>query len=275
MKTNRFKKPPVKPELRLEWLRRNEEYGESPPQIAKADHYDVRTVRKQLEIARQERERREARFVVMRQALEKHYADLVGFAKQLDLALTSDLPISSTLKTHPMWIALKEHMPRSSMWRGLAKWDVLCENLAQLEEQARDPIKTMIEEKSPLPFAKAADQVGLGDGIIQVLAFHLKAKAKGEHGLDYSNGFIAESWDDKATVLRIGWYGLGTIPNEMVNAIKGMVIELFEQAVPLEEHEQMKILATDRDRIKQSLREELQIIILRRIVPGRCRFCPI
>ncbi len=52
---SRIKKPAVRPELRREWLRRNETEGESPPEIAKQDGYDVRTVRKQIEIERQER----------------------------------------------------------------------------------------------------------------------------------------------------------------------------------------------------------------------------
>jgi len=110
--TRRIKKPAVRPELRREWLRRNETEGESPPEIAKQDGYDVRTVRKQIEIERQERERREARSIVLRQALEKHYADICTFAQKLDSHITGDTGSLSTIKSEPMWIALREHMPR-------------------------------------------------------------------------------------------------------------------------------------------------------------------
>ena len=35
----RTKKPPIKAEMRRDWLKRNEEEGESPPQIAVKDRY--------------------------------------------------------------------------------------------------------------------------------------------------------------------------------------------------------------------------------------------
>ena len=113
----RIKKPAVRPELRRQWLRRYEEDGESPPEIAKADGYDVRTVRKQIEVERQERERREARSTVLRQALEKHYADLCDFAQKLDLELARVGGSLLMLKNDPMWSALREHLPRSTIWK--------------------------------------------------------------------------------------------------------------------------------------------------------------
>ena len=84
----RIKKGAVRPELCKQWLRRFEEDGESPPHIAEADGYDVRTVRKQIEKAMQEREMREARVMVLRDALEKHYKDLYTFAETLDSSIS-------------------------------------------------------------------------------------------------------------------------------------------------------------------------------------------
>ena len=51
----RIKMPAIKPETRVEWLKRSE-LGETPPQIAEADSVDVRTVRKHVELARMERD---------------------------------------------------------------------------------------------------------------------------------------------------------------------------------------------------------------------------
>ena len=87
----RIKKPLVRPEKQREWLRRHEIGGESPMEIAKSDKYDVRTVRKYIELERQERERREARSIVLRQALEEHYRDLCNFAQQLDSEASTDV----------------------------------------------------------------------------------------------------------------------------------------------------------------------------------------
>ena len=78
----RIRKPAIKPEQRLDWLRRYED-GESPPKIAENDKVDVRTVRKHIEMAKQEREVKEARSMVLRNALELHYRDLCDCAKKL------------------------------------------------------------------------------------------------------------------------------------------------------------------------------------------------
>ena len=88
----RIKKPPIKPEVRRDWLRRNEENGESPPQIAAQDGYDVRTVRKQIDLAKQEREAREARIVVLRDAMQRHYDDLRKYAEELGMDLKLKFP---------------------------------------------------------------------------------------------------------------------------------------------------------------------------------------
>ena len=100
----RTRKPPVRPEVARKWLKRYEEDGESPPQIAQSDGFDVRTVRKQLELMRHEREVREARQVVLRKALESHYADLCSFAENLRAALSGDTPkhISNSFRDDPV-----------------------------------------------------------------------------------------------------------------------------------------------------------------------------
>ena len=63
----RTRKPPVKPEKRLEWLHRVDKEGETLVHIAESDNFDIRTVRKHVEAARQEIEpqirRRQLRLV--------------------------------------------------------------------------------------------------------------------------------------------------------------------------------------------------------------------
>jgi len=87
----RIKKPLLPPVMRRDWLRRFEEDGLPASEIARSDHYDVRTVRKQIELMLQEREGRETRLLVLRQALERHYADLVSFAEKLDSEMTQSI----------------------------------------------------------------------------------------------------------------------------------------------------------------------------------------
>ena len=85
----RVKKPPVKPEKRLEWLQRFEKDGETLTHIAETDKFDIRTVRKHVELARMERDVHQARTEVLRNALESHYSDLLGTVRNIE-KLVSD-----------------------------------------------------------------------------------------------------------------------------------------------------------------------------------------
>lgn len=143
----RIKKPPVKPAKCRDWFRRLEEEGQSAAEIARADHYDVRTVRKQTELVRQERERREARSIVLRQALERHYADLVSFAEHLDSRMIKSSLPTETRSDH-MWIALHEHLPRSPLWKMIDKIERLNDDVRDIEKRAEQRLREKVAQES-------------------------------------------------------------------------------------------------------------------------------
>lgn len=271
----RSKKPAVELEKRRQWLKRHEEDGESPPQIAKIDGYDVRTVRKQIELERQERERREARFAVLRGALEKHYTDLCGFAQKLDSELGSDGAHLATLKDDPMWSALREHLPRYKMWKNLARWENLHIELEQLDNDVKQKLENLVSTKSPLEFAAKPHEVGLSEGTVAALAFHLRAVAQGEPGLDGRADCQLEAPDQETTWLRLGAFTIGRIPNSKTSEIQQLVVDLLSHIVTWEEHDDMSRLFYEIKRLQKAIHEELLIIMIRRVVPGKCKYCPL
>ena len=128
------KKPLVKPSERREWLRRLEEDGEPLSKIAESVKFDVRTVKKQTEMAIEEREGREARLIVLRQALEKHYTDLLTFVEKLNSGvIQSSLPMS--IRDDRMWGALREHLPRSTIWKSIDKMERLNGEMRDIEKE--------------------------------------------------------------------------------------------------------------------------------------------
>jgi len=273
--TRRIKKPAVRPQLRREWLRRNETEGESPPEIAKQDGYDVRTVRKQIEIERQERERREARSIVLRQALEKHYADICTFAQKLDSHITGDTDSLSTIKSEPMWIALREHMPRSLLWKNLERWEPLREEVRQADSELRTQLEPVVRSRAPLPFPTPRGELGLSTGIVDMLSAHFKFTAQGEVGLDKRTDFRLDAVDQGTTLIDYGPFTIGRVPDERVAEVKNLVLDLMSELTTREEHGEMSRLLARSERVKSELHEELLVIILRRVVPGRCRYCPV
>ncbi len=273
--TRRIKKPAVRPDLRREWLLRNEAEGQSPPEIAKMDRYDVRTVRKQIEIERQERERREARSIVLRQALEKHYADLCTFAQKLDSHITGDTDSLSTIKNEPMWSALREHIPRSVLWKNLDRWGPLREEVRQADSELRRQLESVVGNRAPLKFPVPRGELGLSTGIVDMLSAHFKFTAQGEVGLDRRADFRLDAADQGTTSIDYGAFTIGRVPNERVAEVKNLVLGLMSEVTTREEHGEMSRLLARSERVKRELHDELLVIILRRVVPGRCRYCPL
>jgi len=192
----RSRKPPVKPEVRRAWLRRYEENGDSPPQIAAADSFDVRTVRKQIELARQEREVREARSTVLRNAVENHYRDLCKLSEELDTEIKQDRIIPSQLKDSRMLSALREHMPRSPLWKKLGRWDSVLEEIANLEDDIREQLREEIESDSRLNEIVTAGENEVIPGMFELLNSQIKYWVREWKGLDIKDNFRAEPVGD-------------------------------------------------------------------------------
>ena len=148
-----------------DWLRRVEENDETPPQIAKTDFVDVRTVRKQINRAREERETRESKQAVLKEAMQRHYSDLVLFAKKLEKSLLKDTPVSlsAELKSTPLLRALKEHLPRARLWKdidGLPEQEV---KYNQSIKKLKHRIINTVKNKTSLEFVEVPGKFGLYD----------------------------------------------------------------------------------------------------------------
>ena len=171
----RIKRPLVKPSERREWLRRLEEEGQSVSELAKIVGYDVRTVKKQLEMAHQERESREARFFVLRQALEKHYADMLSLAEKLDSErIQSSLPMG--IKNDRMWAALHEHLPRSPLWKLIDKMERLNDEERDIENRAEKRLWDEVRKENSFKLLSrpGAPEPGLYDkGMLGAMNYQL------------------------------------------------------------------------------------------------------
>jgi hypothetical protein len=273
--TRRIKKPVVSPELRRQWLHRYEQVGESPPEIAKADGYDTRTVRAQIDFERQERERREAKSIVLRQALEKHYADLCSFAQKLDSHVVGETDSLRVLREDPLWNALREHLPRSTVWKNLDKWENVREETKQVDARLKRPLEELIAARTRLTFPVSSGEIGLTSGVVDALIAHFRLTAKGESGLDKRTDFRLAPVDEGTTSIEYGSYTIGRVSNDMVAEVKDLFLNLLSEVITREEHGEMSRLFIVLDQLKRKLHDELLIVILRRVVPGRCRYCPI
>jgi hypothetical protein len=244
------KKPPIEPKLRRKWFRLREEDGRTTKEIAEAEGYDVRTVDKHIEIERQERERKEARSQVLRNAVEGHYKDLYDFAGRLDAEVSREDGTLVSLREDRMWEALKAHIPRSKLWRNLDRWE-------RLQKELHEHEKATAKAFSKLVTAKAAAASGLPkdathrEGLTRALVNESALLARGETGL-LERGRIR------------------SVPNRA----KELIRKLLEVVTKRPEHHEMQRLIAERKRSLKVIRDELAVVMLKRVVSGRCRYCP-
>jgi hypothetical protein len=277
--TKRIKRQPVKTEARREWLRRYEENGESPPQIAAADRYDVRTVRSQIELAKQEREAREARSLVLRNALERHYDDLRRFAEKINSDIIGLSEVSYSPDDDLIEAALRQHLPRSPIWGLIPKR----QDLRQKAEAQQRTLETVIEEAvraqpklSPLI---SAGLEGIVPGILAVLVAESKQWAQGNIQYNLEDKPVLEPAGQGLVNSRIGAFHMGIMPEKRAKEYMDTVVQVMDDLeIGLREHGvylDLEKTIGELKRVDNKLREELAVIRLRRIVPGRCKYCPL
>lgn len=138
-----YKRLSVTPDMRKKWMARQDQYGESNSQIAAKDGYDVRTVRHQIELARQEIEQRETRLMVLRNAAEGHYQDLCKFLERIDLSI-SRFESTDHITHERIYSALRQHLPRSPLWSYLDKWNRLQNDLRDTKNNLETETSEMI-----------------------------------------------------------------------------------------------------------------------------------
>jgi uncharacterized protein (UPF0335 family) len=265
----RVKKPAVRPEIRKQWLKRFEEDGESPPQIAKADGYDVRTVRKQIALARQEREVREARFAVLRNALELHYRDLVSFAQKLDSQVVhASLPMDA--KGDRLWLALREHLPRSPLWKLIDRMERLNDELRSIEKQVEERLRSEVEKRTSPGFSSKQGGPGFNlDSLRGIIIHHSGIETP------YQGKFGTTLVKEGMTEIHYGAWTLALVPEDQAEETQEFLAGLIDETSEWSEYEDAGRVQAERRRVTEAIREELATITLRRIVPGRCKYCPI
>jgi uncharacterized protein (UPF0335 family) len=268
----RIKRPLVKPLERREWLRRLEEEGQSVSELAKVVGYDVRTVKKQIEMAHQEHESREARFFVLRQALEKHYADLLSFAEKLDSErIQSALPVG--IKSDRMWAALHEHMPRSPLWKLIDKMERLNDEERDIENRAEKRLWDEVRKENSFPVLSQPGGLEPGlyeKGMLGAMNYQLYQYPPCSL-LDITTSSIS----DALIALNYAGCTCAAVHISQIDKAKGFITNLMAEVCQWPEREELQKTLSERTKVNAAISEELATIILKRVIPGHCKYCPV
>ncbi|MDD4229867.1 MAG: hypothetical protein PHG45_00515 [Dehalococcoidales bacterium] len=279
----RIKKSAVKPEMRQEWLRLYEKDGVSAPQIATDYLYDVRTVRRQLEVGRQEREIRETRSKIIRSALEQHFHDLVNYAELLrhEIKTGSNLPVldgflPGEVEIKYMDAAMRQHLPKSKIWSNLEKLDAIQIEIERLQKGLREEIRRELEANTGLAgISDYGEKQAVIDGITAGAAFQVRAWSINEAGLNIEDNLKSNKVGDNRVSLEYGKFNLGTLERRHQSSVTEAIGDIETALKHRQEFEELKQNYTKLERLKSSIVDDLTVIIYRRVVPGRCKYCPI
>lgn len=267
----RIKKPAVELEKRQDWLKRSEE-GETPPHIAKTDGFDVRTVRTHIDLAKQEREGKEARVGVLRNALERHYNDLCEYAVKLS-ALGHGESAAESSREQYIHSALRQHLPRSPIWNYFKQREALDQQIYQLRQQTSTKLEELVNSDSRLSSVLDNSEKEV-PGIIATLRFQSGQWAEVQPGLNTKDSLVTEDAGELVS-LRCGHAQICKVKREHVALINTVWQDWESRIRQWEEFEQLQKSLAEMKRVENNLKEELAVITLRRIVPGRCRYCPL
>lgn len=268
------KKLRVTPDKALDWLNRFER-GERISDISKKDFYDKRTVRSQIDLARDTRDNRAIRQQIIKDKLEKHYDTLCAFANDLKGKAKLEKPetVFSFQENEPMWVALRQHLPKARLWRSMKRWDSLADDYRGAMERLRERIKREAESGPGMKFSSSTEERGLYEGFIDSLAFHLHEKALGRNGLDVIH-FKQPIKTPFGKRIERGAWAIGLVGEDKVKVVQEMFNTLMKKAMKWGEYDILAGHVKELSKTYKPIVDELTRIYYRGIVPGKCIYCP-
>lgn len=270
----RIKKPPVLMEQRHDWLRRNEDFGETPPMIAKKDHFDVRTVRTQLERARQERDQKQARISFVKDNMEKHHQDICNLADNLLSQLNGERELDLDYSEDLYLEAMRQHLPRSPLWNKIKSWNNTLIHIEKIREDVRKRLFASLE-KTELGRINSDGAEGVVKASVDVLAHQFEKWARGDAGLDMKKDWIIENRKDGIIDVRYGFSHFGWIQESDLIAIQKIIGSYENRLIKWPQYQEAEKQNKILRELGKSIRFELKGIIVRRVLPGSCAYCPI
>lgn len=268
------RKPAVDPGKRREWLRLYEEEGWTPPQIAKKDHYDVRTVRQYLETESQEKQRKQATLMVYRDALQAHYADLSKLATDVDASVKNGESVTFSPETNPIVIALREHTRRTRLWAKIDGWNAHLLKISEFESSMRTQIRKAVEKDPQIRGLPVSNSEALLESLADVLAVQVGKKARDFMPLTINVNFIFEPGEGNLVIPRYGAFRFGQMIPESAEILKNIINKYESKMLKSETMAEVVQFFKEKEKLSSNLSEDLSYIIHRRVVTGKCRYCP-
>jgi len=260
----------VQPEQRLKWLKRFEE-GESIFRIATDANVDHRTVRKHIGLARSEKELKDERSVVLRNALEHHFSDMLSVIDIILAFLDTGEPVELSGDDEYIQDALRQHIPRSTIWPLLRNWNSYVDDFTSLKAEIRDKLEKTVSSDVTL----AAINENKSGELFRRMKSALKADEKnhGHPGLDVKDMETEERANQLRTVSS-AFTAFDILDEKELVVAQAVLTKIQGEMEAWDEFTALENQYHKLADVRTKLKEALRILKWRRVVPGRCRICP-
>jgi hypothetical protein len=262
----------IKPEQRLLWLKRHDS-GESFIKIAADEHFDYRTVRKHVEIARSERELKDERSAVMRGALEHHFMDLLNVVDTMLFCLETVQAIEFSGDNEFINDAFHQHIPHSPIWQLVRRWNACVTDLTKLETSVRQKLESRLSNDKKL---SAINERKSGEMVKRI---HTALKYNPNDGNQKTSESNLQSKEGEErfillNIIKTTISGFVDLNDKESVAVKDALSKIDEEMESWDEFNGFEDIRNKLTETKMKLKDELRVLKWKRIVPGRCRLCP-
>jgi hypothetical protein len=259
-------KPSISSYDRRRWLEQLNA-GTGITEIARVAVRDIRVVKRHIEIASEEVVKASVRKEFMLGRLQQHQDDLLDEVERI--RTVTHLPVPRTLMPgearNRIYDAFKEHIKKTALSRLLDYYEETVEEGNGLKRNITDRLHPAeIEFEKDLPqIVKTTRWIsGIAEDLISgyipdANAYSLQKQIDGTYEVRYKDRKLMRN----------------TVRKEDAGALEASHKKLIELAgeykAEVNEYRQRR---TD---ITEKIAEELDTLALKRMVPGRCRYCPI
>ncbi|MFC1944250.1 hypothetical protein ACFLX5_01955 [Chloroflexota bacterium] len=265
------------------WLQRFES-GESEAYIARNDRRNIRTVKKGIEEARNERDIQLARSEILRDALRRHQDQLMANVRDI---LSAIEPTQSNIQlkdveNRPEHELLIEHLgKRDQIWSSLQKWKDTVTRQTQLLKNLESHIETLLMLKTGYLIKKESMERrrSLGADTSAPVLYPAAVRVIYDEVL----GRLPKTRGEKPfkdlikviihpTIIHESVGALAQAPGEEEKCMQS-ILTVFDEVKSSIQLENIHKNRRERQDIATKLKKELQQIVLLGVVTGRCQIC--
>ncbi len=258
--------------------------GLLPPEIARRLGHDNRTIHKYVDKRARDRAKHEASVQVFRSAMEAHHEDLGTIAAGIksSMALPERLFQSVTDPTfHVLEVRLysgfEQHLAKSAFWRYLASWNNAAARWQTLANGLLELFNQEVASKSRITLAETPEALGWLREIKDLISEAVMQEVKSLAAIWPTE----DPWqrDEPRTgnvLISIGERDVLRL--DSCSEPKPAVEALVDAWADIRESSELKELKegvwVNLQSARDSAHLELDTLLLRRVFPGGCRFCP-